>query len=56
MASSLENEITHTGKALDMGGLETGDTSEPGCGLRTCFGRDLFDRTMALERAASRFD
>lgn len=32
-----------------------GDTSGPGLGLRHCFERDLFDRTIALERAATCF-
>jgi hypothetical protein len=32
---------------------EPGDTSEPGFGLQNCFERDLFDRTISLERTAS---
>lgn len=55
MASSLENGIIQFGQAFHMGGMDPVDTSEPGLGLRNCFKRDFFPRTMALERAASRF-
>ena len=53
MASSLENEIIRSGQALHMGRMGPGDTSEPGLGLRNCFERDLFDRTISLEQTAS---
>ena len=55
MGSPLENGINQSGQALHMDGMDSGDTFEPDPGMRNCFKKDLFDRTMVLERAASRF-